>query len=138
MEPNSYHPYSDQTESQSPRGSYPRPRSNSMATAALVLGILAICTGFLTGIGGVLFGGLGILIAILSRGYEPMESHAKIGLGLSATGLVMGLIVTVLAFTVVWYDFPAIYDPYDSYQFYDYQQPESPSVPQSDTGMDFI
>ena len=74
--------------------------SNGMALASLILGILSIvmccCGGF-----GVILGAVGIVLAILSRGREPMETNAKAGLCLSIGGIVLGIVVLILAFVTV-------------------------------------
>ena len=73
---------------QNPR--YTQPGSSGMATAALILGIcslLFICCGL-----SPLVGGVGIVIALLSRGNGKMESSAQIGLGLSIGGIVIGIL----------------------------------------------
>lgn len=74
--------------------------SNGMALASLILGILSIvmccCGGF-----GVILGAVGIVLAILSRGREPMETNAKAGLCLSIGGIVLGIVVLVLAFVTM-------------------------------------
>lgn len=79
-------------------GPYNGPRkSNNMALASLILGILSIvlccCGGF-----GVILGAVGIVLAILSRGSEPMETSAKVGLGLSIGGIVLGILVLIMSF----------------------------------------
>lgn len=74
--------------------------NNTMAMASLVLGILSVllccCGGF-----GIILGAIGIVLAILSRGREPMETSAKAGMGLSIGGIVLGIIVLVMAFAVI-------------------------------------
>ena len=78
----------------------PGKNSNYMATASLVLGILSVvlccCGGF-----GIILGAIGIVLAILSRGREPMETSAKVGLGLSIGGIVLSIIVLVMAFAAM-------------------------------------
>ncbi|MCI8814409.1 MAG: DUF4190 domain-containing protein [Lachnospiraceae bacterium] len=78
-------------------------KSNNMALASLLLGILSLvlccCGGF-----GVILGAVGIVLAILSRGNEPMETSAKVGLGLSIGGIVLGIIVLVMSFVVAGSD----------------------------------
>lgn len=62
---------------------------NSMAVASLVMGILSvvlICCGF-----SFCFGALGIIFALLSRRNGPMDPQAKVGLGLSIGGTVIGI-----------------------------------------------
>lgn len=89
-------------------GSHYRPghspkRSNGMALASLILGILSIvmccCGGF-----GVILGAVGIVLAILSRGQEPMETNAKAGLCLSIGGIVLGIAILILAFAMMGND----------------------------------
>lgn len=79
---------------------YTPKRNNGMALASLILGILSVvmccCGGF-----GVILGAVGIVLAILSRGREPMETNAKAGLFLSIGGIVLGIVVLILAFAMV-------------------------------------
>lgn len=79
---------------------YTPKQNNGMALASLILGILSIvmccCGGF-----GVILGAVGIVLAILSRGREPMETNAKAGLCLSIGGIVLGIAVLILAFVMV-------------------------------------
>lgn len=81
----------------------PRKNSNNMATASLVMGILSVvlccCGGF-----GIILGAIGIVLAILSRGREPMETSAKVGIGLSVGGIVLSIIVLVMTFAVIGND----------------------------------
>lgn len=67
--------------------------SNSMATASLVMGILAMMTGCCCYVG-LVFGSLGILFALLSRVEGPMEGQARAGLILS--GIVVAFILLIL------------------------------------------
>lgn len=88
-----------------PQGYGPRrvPPKNNLALASLIVGILSIllccCGGF-----GVILGAVGVVLAILSRGREPMENNAKIGLGLSIGGIVLGIVVLIMAFAMVGSD----------------------------------
>ena len=69
----------------------PMRSNNGMAIASLVMGVLSIaliCCGF-----SYFFGALGILFAILSRKNGPMDPQAKVGLGLSIGGTVVGLLM---------------------------------------------
>lgn len=83
-----------------PGGYYPNnpPRRSAggpMVTAALVMGILSIvlmCCGL-----SYVFGALGIIFALLSRKDGPMDSQAKIGLGLSIAGSVIGTVIVIFA-----------------------------------------
>lgn len=76
----------------SPDNQYARQKqsSNSMATASLVMGILALLGCCFCG--GFLFGGLGILFALLSRTGEHMEGRARAGMILSIIALVCALL----------------------------------------------
>lgn len=80
---------------ESPYQKYGTPNSNGMVIASLVMGILSvvvICCGF-----SWTFGALGILFAILSRKNGPMEPQAKIGLGLSIAGTIIGIVILLVA-----------------------------------------
>lgn len=79
---NTYHPYSPM-------------KSNSFALVALIMGIASLLLACCSGIGGVVLGALGIIFAIISRGKERMCTQAKIGLGVSIAGIVLGIIVFV-------------------------------------------
>lgn len=79
---------------------YPVPphyrRPSGMSTAALVMGILSLPAVCILGIGGFVFGGLGILFAVLSRDDTPMETNAKIGLGLSIAGILLSCFIFLI------------------------------------------
>lgn len=96
----------------------PQPVSG-MSIAALILGILSIIC-CCCGIGGVVLGTTGIIISIISRKEGPMQTNAKIGLGLSVTGLVLGLIMTI--FLIVFYINSDSTDWNRTYDFYEYHQ----------------
>lgn len=121
---------------QPPYGRYPEdfqperpysPRSgNSLAAAALVLGILAVLTSWCV-IGGIALGSMGIVLALLSRGREPMEMQAKVGLGLSIGGFFLSILILMLAlfafrtFSLEHSIYEDSYQPgWDSYYNYDY------------------
>lgn len=95
--------YQQQGYGQQEYGSYRPPKKNNMALASLIMGVLSIllccCGGF-----GIILGAVGIVLAILSRGREPMETNAKVGIGLSIGGIVLGIVVLVLAFAAVGSD----------------------------------
>ncbi len=74
-----------------------RRRPNSMATASLILGVLSLISS-IGGLGGMVFGGLGITFAILSRETRRMDTTGRVGLGLSIGGLVLGLFILAVAF----------------------------------------
>lgn len=68
--------------------------NNGFSLASLILGITSIvfiCCG------GFVFGSLGIVLAILSREAGPMTSQAKVGLGLSISGLTISLLLVPIA-----------------------------------------
>ncbi len=81
----------------------PKKNNNNMALASLIVGVLSIllccCGGF-----GIILGAVGIVLAILSRGREPMETSAKVGCGLSIGGIILGIAVLILAFAVLGSD----------------------------------
>lgn len=64
-------------------------QNNNMATASMIMGILAIV--FVCCYGGLLFGSLGILFALLSRTGERMKGQARAGMILSVIGLMLGI-----------------------------------------------
>ncbi|MDD3278840.1 MAG: DUF4190 domain-containing protein [Lachnospiraceae bacterium] len=73
--------------------SYMPTGSTGMATASLVLGICALvfsCCG-----GSCVFGAIGIILAILSRGAGRMNTQAKVGLGLSIGSIFLGIIMVI-------------------------------------------
>lgn len=73
----------------------PPVNNNSFALVALVIGIVSILFACCTGIGGIALGALGIIFAVISRGKMPMCTQAKVGLGISIAGIVLGIIVFV-------------------------------------------
>lgn len=79
----------------------PPVNNNSFALAALIMGMGSILLACCTGIGGIILGSLGIVFAVISRGKERMCTQAKIGLGVSAAGIVLGIIVFVSSLLIV-------------------------------------
>lgn len=76
----------------------PEQSPNHMATASLVMGILAVvtcCCYFVA----FIFGGLGIIFALLSRTDEKMCGQAKAGLILS----IVGFVIVALLWVGVWF-----------------------------------
>ena len=71
------------------------PKKNGMAIASMVMGILSLVSCCCCGIG-VIFGALGIIFALLSRGEEPMDSAAKAGLIMSAAGIAFSVFAALL------------------------------------------
>ena len=70
---------------------YKEPGSSGMAMASVILGICSFIF-MLSGLSPVL-GGLGILLALLSRGCGKLSSTAKAGLIASCCGLIIGTFV---------------------------------------------
>lgn len=93
--------YYGQDQWNSRNAQYQRPpyrrRTNSFAVAALILGILSLVTSCCI-FSGIVFGAFGVVLALLSRGQEPMDTQAKIGLGLSIAGMVLGFLVLLGSF----------------------------------------
>ena len=75
--------------------------ANGMATASLIMGILAVVTSLF--LMGIIFGGLGICFALLSRGAGKMHSVAVGGLICSVIGLVIGLVIFIIFGVYVMY-----------------------------------
>ncbi|MBS6196175.1 MAG: DUF4190 domain-containing protein [Clostridiales bacterium] len=103
-----------------------RPLNNAMAIASLVMGILSIvliCCGL-----SYCFGALGIIFALLSRKNGPMESQAKIGLGLSIGGTVFGLL-TILMLLIgnssfeILQEYQRFYNEYEENPYFDSDSP---------------
>lgn len=70
-------------------------QKNNMATAALVMGIIAIVTSCCCCMGFV-FGGLAITFALLSRTDRGFEGHAKAGLITGIIGMVLSVISIII------------------------------------------
>jgi hypothetical protein len=78
---------------------YEDKRSSGLATASIVMGIIAIATSCCI-YSAIVAGALSIIFALLSRGGElTMDSKGKIGLTLGIIGLVLTIIVYVAVFT---------------------------------------
>lgn len=76
---------------------YHSKRSAGMATASLILGIIAIVTSGCIYLS-LVCGSLGIILALLSRGGEmTLDSQAKVGLILST----LGLVFTIVLYTTI-------------------------------------
>ena len=71
----------------------PVPKTNSMAVAALTMGILSLV--FMIMGMSLPFAALGIMFALLSRREENMPTQSKVGMGLSIAGCVLGIIFLV-------------------------------------------
>lgn len=80
--------------------------SNSMSTAAMVLGICSIvfiCCG-----GSIILGTVGIILALLSRGSGTMDGRAKTGLILSIVGLSLCIVIWGAYF--IWFIASGLFD----------------------------
>ena len=83
-------------------------KANGFETAALVCGFISIvtCTCIY---GAYLFGALGILFALLSRGGQmKMSSKARLGLILGVIGLVVTTVFNIVAFYIALEQFGSI------------------------------
>lgn len=101
-------------------------KPNGMATAALVLGICSlvfICCG-----GSFVFGALGIILALLSRGASEMHGNAKAGLILSIIGFTASIVIFIFTFiallssnefTDIMEDYQYFYENGDEYDNYE-------------------
>lgn len=72
-------------------------RQSSMALASLIMGIIGIVTSCCC-YGGVIFGSLGILFALLSKTGDTMEGYAKAGLITSVIGLFLAAMAMIFLF----------------------------------------
>lgn len=97
-------------------------QGNGLATTSLVMGICSIvfiCCG-----GGIILGALGIIFAILSRGGLAMNTHAKVGLGLSIGGFALSIIMVIGLFSYSEFQrgFSQSFDQYYNDFYNDYDQ----------------
>lgn len=76
----------------------PQKTQNNMALASLVMGIIGIVTSCCC-YGGLIFGSLGILFALLSRTEGRFEKYAKAGLITSIIAIAL-VIVVIFAFAL--------------------------------------
>lgn len=83
-------------------GYYPnmRPRSNSLAVASLVLGIISLVTLCCKGFGGIP-GILAIVFGCISRPAIRRSSGRETGMGFSTAGIVMGIISLAIVTLVI-------------------------------------
>ena len=70
-------------------------KQNNMALASLIMGIIGIVTSCCC-FGGLIFGSLGIVFALLSKTQDRFEGNALAGLITSIIGLVVTAIVFIL------------------------------------------
>lgn len=102
----------DYNQYQSGNNAYPpRQKTNAMAIASLVMGILAIitlCTVYLP----LVFGSLSIIFAILSKGdHRHMSGFSYAGIITSVTGIVLS-VVTIIAALFMLFTNPDFYQEY--------------------------
>lgn len=74
------------------------PQSN-MALASLVMGILGLVT-LCSCFGGVIFGSLGIIFALLSKTDDCFEGYAKAGLVTSIIAVILGILAVAVIFAI--------------------------------------
>jgi hypothetical protein len=75
----------------------PTPRTNSMATASLVMGLLAITCGLCCCCYGFPFNVLGIIFSLIALGQIRNDPLTEEGQGLAIAGLVLSLLSIALA-----------------------------------------
>lgn len=84
---------------------YGQSRQSNLSLASLVVGIVGIVTSCCL-YGGLIFGSLGILFALLSRTEEKFEKYAKAGLITSSIALgitvLMGILILILVAAGDW------------------------------------
>jgi len=79
-------------------------RANSMAVAAMSMGIVSLilaftCTLYPT----LVFGGVAIILALLSKGNEPkMHSNAKTGIIMATIGLVFNIVIVFASIMLIF------------------------------------
>lgn len=81
-----------------------KPAGSGFATASLVFGILALVSAlFMTVLPPFFFGGLSLILGILSRGSNPKHfNHALAGIVISASALVVNIAICSLSFVMVF------------------------------------
>ena len=75
-------------------------RQSSMALASLIMGIIGIVTSCCC-YGGLIFGSLGILFALLSKAGDTMEGYARAGLITSVIGLFLAAMALICVFGIM-------------------------------------
>lgn len=87
-----------QTQYQTQYQSYPPvyQEKNNMATAALVMGILSLCSICCCMLFGIVSGVLGVIFAIMSKKGDKMDGQARAGLILSIIGIAVTVLVIII------------------------------------------
>lgn len=83
-------------------GGYEKRAANGLAVASLVMGILGIITSFF--IVGIIFAGIGITLALLSRGDSSMHGVAIGGLVCS----IIAVLIAIASFAVIIFLYAAL------------------------------
>lgn len=92
-----------------------RMRTNGLATAGLVLGILGILA-FWTIYGGLIFGGLAVTFALLSRGRFRMSGVAVAGLVCGLIAILAAILLFVVGLAALMNMDSALYQEFNSYE----------------------
>ncbi len=111
-----------------------RPANSGMITASSVMCLLSMLTIF-TGASYV-FGALGIILALLSRGDKPLGGQAKVSLIISAIGAIAGIVVTVSVIATNPSEFEQIFNAYKAYYLQDYTTDDNPDSDSLDSPLD--
>ena len=87
-----------QTQYQTQYQSYPPvyQEKNNMATAALVMGILSLCSICCCMLFCIVSGLLGVIFAIMSKKGDKMDGQARAGLILSIIGIAVTVLVIII------------------------------------------
>ena len=98
QQPNPQNSYYRDEYRQAANPAYTQPqKQSSMALASLIMGIIGIVTSCCC-YGGVIFGSLGILFALLSKMGDTMEGYAKAGLITSIIALFLAAMAMIFLF----------------------------------------
>ena len=98
QQPTSQNSYYRDEYRQAANPAYTQPqKQSSMALASLIMGIIGIVTSCCC-YGGVIFGSLGILFALLSKMGDTMEGYAKAGLITSIIALFLAAMAMIFLF----------------------------------------
>ena len=76
-------------------------RTDGMAIAALVLGIIGVPGAFFYGVPGILFGGLALAFGLVARGRIRRSGGMVGGAGLATAGWILGICGLVIGILVI-------------------------------------